>query len=177
MFNIWDKNKISNLTLEEKEQWFDVLNYKLEADRDISLDDPDLLHKQQEIKKDYLKYIESCSESEDFYKYYVWTENNKIISVCRINIYNQKYLLEGLQTHKDYYKQGYASKLLDLVLFDLYKNNIETLYSEARVWNDASNSLQTKLGFIKYGQDGNNYLYKIKPKLYLKHTLNKTILV
>jgi RimJ/RimL family protein N-acetyltransferase len=171
MFEVWDKNRIQHLTLFEKEQWFEVLNYKLEEDRDISLNDPELSKKQQEIKEDYLNYIESCYLSKNFYKYYVWIEHSKIISVCRINIYDEKYILEGLQTHKDYYRKGYASKLLDLVLFDLYKHNIDTLYSDARVWNDASNRLQTKLGFIKYGQDEYNYLYKIRLKSYLKHTL------
>lgn len=171
MFEIWGKEKIANLSEFDKQQWFDVLNHKLEEDRDISLDDPELPKKQQEIKDDYFKYIEKCPYQKDFYKYYIWKENDKIISVCRVNIYDNRYTLEGLQTHKDYYKQGYATKLLDLVLFNLFIEYIDTLYSEARIWNDASNRLQTKLGFIKYDQDEYNYLYKIKPKDYLKQII------
>jgi len=40
MFEVWDKHRIQHLTFFEKEQWFEVLNYKLEEDRDISLNDP-----------------------------------------------------------------------------------------------------------------------------------------
>lgn len=161
MFKIWDKEKISKLTLKEKEQWFEVLNYKLEQDREISLSDPDILHKQQIIKDDYFNYIESCPYSDSFYKYYIYKDNDKIISVCRINIYDDKYVLEGLQTHKDYYKKNYASKLILAMIEALKKDGIHTLYSEARVWNIASNQLQIKLGFIKYDQEGNNNLYRI----------------
>ncbi len=161
MFKIWDKEKISKLTLKEKEQWFEVLNYKLEQDRGILLSDPDILYKQQIIKDNYFDYIESCPYSASFYKYYIYKDNDKIISVCRINIYDDKYVLEGLQTHKDYYRKNYASKLISFMMKALKKDGIHTLYSEARVWNIASNQLQIKLGFIKYDQEGNNNLYKI----------------
>ncbi|MGE4320394.1 MAG: GNAT family N-acetyltransferase [Acholeplasmataceae bacterium] len=161
MFEIWDKAKISNLTTQEKDQWYDVLNYELEQDRGISLNDPDLSHKQQIIKDDYFNYIESCPNNDSFYKYYIYKDNNKIISVCRINIYNDEYILEGLQTHRDYYRKNYASKLILGMMESLKKDGIKVLYSEARVWNTTSNALQTKLGFIKYGQNGINNLYKI----------------
>jgi hypothetical protein len=49
MFEVWDKKKITRLSDTEKQQWFDGLNHKLEEDRDISLDDPQLIKKQQEI--------------------------------------------------------------------------------------------------------------------------------
>lgn len=161
MVEIWNKKRIENLSLTEKDQWFDVLNCKLEEDRNISLNDPKLQEKQHEIKNDYFQYIESCPYSNTFYKYYVLKVDNRIISVCRINVYDNKFLLEGLQTHKDYYMQGYAMKLLDNMIFDLKKDGIKTLFSEARTWNNASNNLQIKLGFTKYGQDDYNYLYKL----------------
>ena len=137
-----------------------MLKYKLEEDRDISLSDPELAQKQAIIKGDYFKYIESCPQDNNFYKYYIYKQNNKIVSLCRINIYGDKYLLEGLQTHKDYYRKGYASKLINSMISELKKDGIGVLYSEARIWNDASNHLQTKLGFIRYGQEKNNFLYK-----------------
>jgi RimJ/RimL family protein N-acetyltransferase len=162
MFEVWDKKKITRLSDTEKQQWFDVLNHKLEEDRDVSLDDPHLIKKQQEIKNDYIKYLESCSTSEDFYKYYIYKNQEKIISVCRVNIREGKYILEGLQTQKSYYRMGFATKLIQGMIGDLKKEGIKTLYSEARIWNDASNALQIKLGFTRYDQVGNDYLYSIK---------------
>lgn len=91
MIEIWDKNKIAILTDTEKEMWFDVYNYKLEQDRNISLSDPKLKEKQLKIKKDYFTYINSCANSEKFYKYYVLKYSKKIVSQCRINIYENKY--------------------------------------------------------------------------------------
>lgn len=161
MFDVWNKDKIAKLTIKEKEQWFDVLNDKLEEDRGISLNDPELFHKQQGIKNDYMKYLESCPKLKEFYKYYIYKDQNKIISVCRINIYEGKYILEGLQTHRDYYRMGYARKLIQGMIGDLKKEGIKMLYSEARIWNDASNALQIKVGFIKYDEVGNNYLYSL----------------
>jgi RimJ/RimL family protein N-acetyltransferase len=161
MFDVWNKDKIKVLSIEEKEQWFDVLNYKLEEDREISFDDPKLSQKQKEIKTDYMKYLESCPNRKEFYKYYIYRDQNKIISVCRINVYEGKHILEGLETHRDYYRMGYGSKLIQEMINDLKKDGIKTLYSEARVWNDASNNLQSKLGFIRYGEENNNYLYKL----------------
>ncbi len=95
MIEIWNKEKIAKLTLNEKNQRFEVLNYKLEQDRNISLSDPLLKKKQQEIKDQYFAYIDSCPTADDFCKYYVVTTKDKIVSVCRINIYDRKFLLEG----------------------------------------------------------------------------------
>ena len=162
MFEVWNRENIAKLTEDEKEQWFDVLNYQLEEDREISLEDPKIIEKQREIKDDYIKYLESCPNHKEFYKYYIYKDLNKIISVCRINIYEGKYILEGLQTHRDYYRLGYASKLIEHMIGELKKDGIKMLYSEARVWNDASNALQSKIGFIKYDEVDNNYLYSLK---------------
>lgn len=166
MIIIWNKEKISKLTSDEKRQWFEVLNYRLEEDRNISPSDPLVGEKQKEIRDDYFRYLDSCATDKNFYKYYVLMLRNKIISVCRINVYENKYLLEGLQTHKDYFRKGYASKLIVALIQDIYKDGIETLFSEARTWNVASNQLQQKIGFIQYGQDELNYLYRLDVKAY-----------
>ncbi len=159
MIEVWTKSRIQRLTKLEKEQWFDVLNNKLEEDRGISLLDPNLKEKQALIKIEYIKYLESCSNLNDFYKYYILKSSDKIVSVCRINVRNNQYILEGIETHKDYYRMGYASKLLGFVIKDLNKESIDLLYSEARTWNTASSNLHIKLGFVKYGADGYNNLY------------------
>lgn len=171
MFVIWNKKTIERLSDVEKQQWFDVLNYRLEEDRGISLDDPELIIKQKEIKDDYIKYLESCPKQDNFFKYYVLYDNHKMVSVCRINIYNQRYLLEGLQTHRDQFRNGYATQLIDGMIYDLNKEGIDTLYSEARVWNVASNQLQLQLGFTKYGEDKYNNLYQLNIDSYIRRQL------
>jgi len=171
MFVIWNKKTIERLSDVEKQQWFDVLNYRLEEDRGISLDDPELIIKQKEIKDDYIKYLESCPKQDNFFKYYVLYDNHKMVSVCRINIYNQRYLLEGLQTHRDQFRNGYATQLIDGMIYDLKKEGIDTLYSEARVWNVASNQLQLQLGFTKYGEDKYNNLYQLNIDSYIRRQL------
>lgn len=168
MLEIWNKDKIKRLTLNEKNRWFDCLNYKLEEDRDISFSDPFIEDKQKEIKDDYFKYIESCATDDNFHKYYIEKQEGKIISVCRIIIHDNRYILEGLQTHKDYLRMGFAAKIIKGIIYDLNKNGIKTLYSEARTWNDASNQLQLKLGFEQYGQDELNYLYRLDVESYRK---------
>ena len=77
----------------------------------------------------------------------------------RINVRNNQYILEGIETHKNYYRMSHASKLLDFVIKDLNNESIDLLYSEARTWNLASNNLQIKLGFVKYAEDDYNNLY------------------
>ena len=160
MIETWNKENISKLTFNEKNQWFEVLNNKLEEDREISLSDPLLKEKQQEIKDDYLTYLDGCSKASNFHKYYILKDNAKIVSVCRVNIYDKKYLLEGLQTHKDFLRKGYATKLMNEMILDLKKDGIKSLYSQVRKWNKASNKLQRKIGFTQFGQDELNNLYK-----------------
>lgn len=161
MIEIWDKALIKYLTAETKNQWFDVLNFELEADREISLSDPHLKEKQTEIKMDYLKYLESCPSLEGFHKYYVYKADNKIVCVGRIQVNQNQYYIEGLQTHRDYYQRGYAKALIQAMMTDLEKDHIRTIHSEVRVWNIPSNALHQKLGFVLYDQAQNNNLYRL----------------
>lgn len=73
-------------------------------------------------------------------------------------------VLEGLQTHRDYYNQSYATKLIKFMIRDLSKDGVEVIYSEVRIWNKASNKLHQKLGFTKYAEAGYNNLYKLNIK-------------
>jgi len=171
MIIIWNKEKISKLTSDEKNQWFEVLNHKLEEDRNISPSDSLFDVKQKAIKDDYFSYLDSCATDHTFHKYYLLKLRNTIVSVCRINVYENKYLLEGLQTHQDHYRKGYASKLIVALIKDLNTDGIETLFSEARTWNVASNQLQQKIGFVLYGQDELNYLYKLNVKAIAKEEI------
>jgi 2-polyprenyl-3-methyl-5-hydroxy-6-metoxy-1,4-benzoquinol methylase len=174
MFEVWDKKKITRLSNVKKQQWFDVLNYRLEEDRDISLDDSELITKQKEIKDDYIKYLESCPYQDNFFKYYVFIEDDIIVSVCRINMINDRYILEGLQTHKDYFHKGYAMKLINHMMYDLKKEGITTIYSEVRTWNSVSHAFHHKLGFIQYGEENQNYLFQLDVNTSIRRQLFDT---
>lgn len=52
--------------------------------------------------------------------------------MCRINIYNNKFLLEGLQTHKNYLRRGFAIKLINEIINELKIDRITTIYSNIR---------------------------------------------
>ncbi len=167
-FEIWDKNSIKHLLDRDKEQWFDIYNLGLEEDRGFSLADPNIKNIQKRIKADYMSYIDSCAVNDEFYKYYVVRDNGLIVSQCRINISEDKMILEGLQTHHNFYHKGYAVFLIKNMIKSLKEDGIDMLYSEARIWNDASNHLQRKIGFKRYNQDDLNYYYKLDIGLYLK---------
>lgn len=161
MIEIWDKQRIRNLTKDEKHQWFDVLNHELEADHEIALDDPQIKEKQADIKMDYLRYLESCPNLDGFHKYYIYRANNKIVCVGRIQVSQHRYYLEGLQTHRDYYQRGYAKALIQAIKTDLEKDHIRSIHSEVRVWNTPSNALHQKLGFVLYDQVQNNNYFEL----------------
>lgn len=161
MIEIWNKDKIGRLTDHEKDGWFDCLNDGLERDSGLSSSDPMIEERRKEIKARYIAYIEGCAKDCRVYKYYVKKDNDVIVSVCRINIDDDGYVLEGLQTHRDYYRMGFATRLIDAMIDDLRKDGIKTVYSKVRTWNEASNRLFINMGFVRYGQEGHDNLYRL----------------
>ena len=156
MFEVWNKQKINKLTQEELEQWFDVLNHGLEEDRGYDLSEPNIEDIRVGIKKDYIDYLKSCENNQNFYAYYILRDDGKIVSVCRIVIVDDVYYLEGLETHRDYYQKGYASKLLNKVLYELKRENIESIFSIVRNHNHKSLTFHYKNGFSEKEKDDIN---------------------
>ncbi|QLY39989.1 GNAT family N-acetyltransferase [Hujiaoplasma nucleasis] len=157
MFEIWNKQRISNLSQTEIEQWFDVLNQGLEEDRGYDLSEPNIEDIRAGIKTDYIDYLKSCEKNQNFYAYYILRDDDgKIVSVCRIVIVDNQYYLEGLETHRDYYYKGYASKLFNKVMYELKRDNIKTIYSIVRNHNHKSINFHYKNGFRVENKDDLN---------------------
>ena len=156
MLETWNKQKISNLSQKDIEQWFDVLNHGLEEDRGHDLSDPNIESIRVGIKKDYIDYLKSCGNNQNFYAYYILRDDGTIVSVCRIVIVDDKYYLEGLETHRNYYQKGFSSKLLNKVMYELKRNNIKTFYSMVRNHNHKSLNFHYKNGFSEEDKDDVN---------------------
>ena len=147
MFETWNKQKISNLSQIDIDQWFDVLNHGLEEDRGYDLSEPNIEDIRKGIKQDYIDYLKSCENNQNFYGYYILrNDDGKIVSVCRIVIVDNLYHLEGLETHRNYYHKGYAIKLFNKVMYELKRDNIKTIYSTVRNHNHKSLNFHYKNG-------------------------------
>jgi 2-polyprenyl-3-methyl-5-hydroxy-6-metoxy-1,4-benzoquinol methylase len=153
MFETWNKTKINNLSQIDIEQWFDVLNHGLEEDRGYDLSDPNIESIRVGIKKDYIDYLRSCGNNQNIYAYYILRDDGTIVSVCRIVIVDGNYYLEGLETHRNYYQKGFASKLLTKVLYELKRDKIDTIYSIVRNHNHKSLNFHYKNGFSVEDKD------------------------
>jgi 2-polyprenyl-3-methyl-5-hydroxy-6-metoxy-1,4-benzoquinol methylase len=157
MFETWNKQRISNLSQIDIEQWFDVLNQGLEEDRGYDLSEPNIEDIRVGIKKDYIDYLKSCENNQNFYAYYILRDDDgKIVSVCRIVIVDNQYYIEGLETHRDYYYKGYASKLFNNVMYELKRDNTKTIYSTVRNHNHKSLNFHYKNGFRVEDKDDLN---------------------
>lgn len=183
-FKIWGKEKITHLSDLEKEQWFDVLNEGLEEDRDISLDDPKIRELQKNIKIEYLKYLHECTRTAYYFSYFVlYNEESNIVSVCRVIEKDHQFYLEGLETHRDYYRKGYASTLVNEVILYLKEIDISNIRSIVSTNNLRSIQFHKSLGFAIYDENENKvrfqfdimgrprYLSSLLKRLYLIHLI------
>lgn len=112
-FEIWNKSKIEILNQIEKEQWFECLNNGLEEDRGFNMNNPNIIEIQTSIKKNYINYLENCSTNKEFYSYYVlYNDKGIIVSLLRvIQDIQERFFVEGLETHRDFRRKGYAKKI------------------------------------------------------------------
>ncbi|PKK95524.1 MAG: hypothetical protein CVV60_00845 [Tenericutes bacterium HGW-Tenericutes-5] len=162
LLEIWKGKQILQLKDNCIEQWFDVLNHGLVEDRGFSLNDSNIEEIKSNIKKDYIEYLMSCSMDKNFHGYYVFRdEQNTIVAVCRIVFENGDYYLEGLETHRDHYRKGYATKLLFQVLHELKRNEIMKLYSIVRNHNTKSMNFHKKHGFTIIKEDNTNTKFSL----------------
>lgn len=74
----------------------------------------------------------------------IWEENGKYVSALRLEPYKDGLLLEGLETHPDERKQGYAAMLISAVQQHLGSVKI---YSHVSKCNTASLKTHEKCGF------------------------------
>lgn len=162
MLEIWKGKQILQLKDNDIEQWFDVLNYGLVEDRGFSLNNANIEEIKSNIRKDYIEYLMSCSMDKNLQAYYIFRdERNVIVAVCRIVFDEGEYYLEGLETHRNYYRKGFATKLFFLVLQELKRNNILKIYSIVRNHNTKSLKFHRKNGFTIVMEDKTNTKFSL----------------
>ena len=76
----------------------------------------------------------------------VWEENGTYISALRLESYKDGLLLEGLETHPDHRRKGYAAILINAVRQHLGSVKV---YSHVNKGNTASLKTHEKCGFVK----------------------------
>ena len=76
----------------------------------------------------------------------LWEESGKYVSVLRLEPYKDGLLLEGLETHPDHRKKGYAAKLVTAVQQQL---GSVKMYSHVSKRNTASLKTHEKCGFLQ----------------------------
>ena len=82
---------------------------------------PDLPAHQQifRAEQDFYAYLQTGFFTEPQDVYCIWEENGVYISALRLQQYQDGLLLEALETHPSFRKQGYAKLLMQTVLEEL----------------------------------------------------------
>ena len=84
--------------------------------------------------------------------YAIWQENDRYISALRLEPYRDGLLLEALETHPDYRRQGYAGKLILAVLNWLKEEGSGAVYSHINKRNLASLQTHLSCGFERISE-------------------------
>lgn len=99
----------------------------------------------------------TLQEGQDFYGFLsedffpdgiccVWEENGRYVAALRLQRWNDGWLLEGLQTHRDHRRKGYAKALITAVLEEL---QLDKIYVHIQRDNIPSIALHQACGFQK----------------------------
>ncbi len=109
---------------------------------------PDLPENQQlmQAEQAFYDYLQKDFFSHEGDLYCIWEENGSYRSALRLERYEDGLLLEALETHPDFRRQGYAQRLMEAVLQQLQPTK---LYSHIRQRNIASIAVHEKCGFRK----------------------------
>ena len=99
---------------------------------------------QRRAEQDFREYLQ-----EDFFVhkgacYCVWEESGQYLSALRLEPWQDGLLLEALETHPDFRKQGYAKKLILAVQLELTGKRV---YSHVSKKNKASLATHQSCGF------------------------------
>jgi len=164
MLEIWTKDDVNHLNEQDYEEWFDVYNHGLLEDRGFDvcrLTKEEKNYQHDRIKQDYIRYLRELKDDTSFL-FYIVKRESKIVSVSRVVKKGHHYYLEGLETHRKHRKQGHGKDVVEKVLRELKKRDVETLYSVIRSHNLASQLFHQKIGFeLQENLDYNN-LYRIQ---------------
>lgn len=179
---IWNEDTIKKLTKKQKKLWFDVYNNGLLKDRGYNLEEKTLKYTKilSKIEKDYYKYLDSLNSDSNFVFYAIYADDTRIYSVCRLIKRNSKHYIEGLETHRDYYSQGFGCNILRETVLECASRGIKKIYSEINPQNIASVKTHEKLGFKKESDLNQRSLYSVDSKKTVEciasiHQKNKTL--
>ena len=109
---------------------------------------PDLSANEQILRaeQDFYAYLQTGFFTQHGDLYCIWEEKGVYISALRLQKFQDGLLLEALETHPDYRRQGYAGRLIQAVLEELRP---QKLYSHIGHKNLASQATHLKCGFRK----------------------------
>lgn len=123
---------------------------------------PEITDKKQaveKVEKRFLHFIDTEFLSSTNNTYWVLEEHAVWVSALRLyRIDENLYYMEALETHPDFRRQGYASKLLTSVIEELKKQGPFRLCDCVSKKNIASVKTHKKCGFIIVSDEGFDYL-------------------
>ncbi len=160
---IWKKKDLESLSITQKDEWFDVYNDGLLDDRGYNLKEmtaQEINKVNKVIKEDYFNYLKSLKKNPNFICY-ILIYDSRIISQARLVKDKGNVFIEGLQTHREFVKQGLATKVLTKAIEYARNNGITVLNSTIRKWNQASIITHEKLNFKLVKIIGNDCLYQL----------------
>ena len=133
---------------------------------------PDLSPNEQILRaeQDFYAYLQSGFFTQDEDRYCIWEEKGIYVCALRLQKYQDGLLLEALETHPSYRRQGYAKKLITAVLEHVGSARV---YSHIGHRNLPSQGVHLATGFVKIANharyaDGSvndhcgTYLYEAK---------------
>jgi len=85
--------------------------------------------------------------------YWIWDKGGKYISALRLEPWRDGYLLEALETHPDFRRKGYATRLMEGVLNQLPDGT--KVYSHISKTNIPSLNVHRRCGFVEITDDEN----------------------
>ena len=91
-------------------------------------------------------------ENNDFTNYYTYVIDGNPVAFINYQIMYERAELIQINVLDDFKKQGIASKLVELMINDCVKNNVENITLEVRIDNVPAISLYNKYGFVEIGQ-------------------------
>ncbi|MCK5388046.1 MAG: GNAT family N-acetyltransferase [Candidatus Izimaplasma sp.] len=166
-YMIWNRDKINRMNNITKNKLFDTYNSGLIEDRGYNpklLNENELTKIEEGIRKDYIEYFETLENNIDFMFYCIIKKDKRICSACRLMKIDNKYFIEGLETHRLERQKGYGYKVLNNTLAYAKEIGIEIIYSIIRTKNISSIRTHLKCGFIEEKRVGPNLVMKIKFK-------------
>lgn len=103
--------------------------------------------KLQLAEEDFYTYLHDSFFKKPDAVYYIWEEAGSYVSALRLEPYRDGLLLEALETAPKRRRQGYATRLMNAVLFTLSEQGSVCVYSHVNKKNIPSLKIHQHCGF------------------------------